>query len=88
MVLTCPDLNTDNEGGEKSLPALQVIDPGTQDLFSCFCVAQNNKCSEHLLHREIIQEYLFRLGRKVKILPSPNRQTSFQHFTLNASQSF
>lgn len=71
MVLTCSDLKRVDEGGEKSIPTLQVIDPKIEDLFSCFSVAQNNKCSGHLLDREIIQEYLFRLGRKVKILPSP-----------------
>lgn len=40
MLLTCPDLNTDNEGGEKSFPALQAVDPGAEDLFSCFNVAE------------------------------------------------
>lgn len=70
MVLTCPDLNKEDEGEEKSLPTLQVIDP-KPDLFPCFSVAQNNKYSGHPLDREITQEYLFWLGRKVKIFPSP-----------------
>lgn len=36
---TCPDLSTDNDGGEKSFLALQAKDPGTKDLFWCFNVA-------------------------------------------------
>jgi len=39
MLLTCAELNTDNEGGEKSFPDLHTVDPGKEESFSWFNVA-------------------------------------------------